>query len=548
MSARGGFLARPSASALGNALALLALAALAGGLLHLHGGWPGWPEPSPRRTAAAAVVALAYLGFCAALVLRRRMHAPPRRRADDAGAAAVLIVAYASQTGFAEQLARQTERSLADAGVPVRLAPLAALDDAALAAALRLLIVASTTGEGDAPDGAAPFERRMQSAPPELARLRYGVLALGDREYDDFCAFGHRIDAWLRRGSAQPLFDLVEVDDGDEGALRHWQHHLGLLAGTPDLPDWSPPHYRRWRLVERRLLNPGGVGGACFDLALQPADGALPGWRAGDIAEIGPRNAPADVARALAATGFDGAALVDVGRGAEPLGDVLARSRLPAADEAPAADAQAFAERLRALPHREYSIASIPAEGAIHLLVRQLRRPDGSLGVGAGWLTVHAPLGGDVALRIRANANFRAPDDDRPLILIGNGTGIAGLRALLAERVAASRRRNWLVFGERNAAHDFHYRDDVERWRAQGFLERLDLAFSRDQAERIYVQHRLREAAAPLREWVAAGAAIYVCGSLEGMAGAIDATLADLLGRDALAALAASGHYRRDVY
>src|SRR5690606_10075089 len=126
----------------------------------------------------------------------------------------------------------------------------------------------------------------------------------------------------------------------------------------------------------------------------------------------------------------------------------------------------------------------------------------------------HALPGEDIDLRIRANPNFHPPAPERPLLLVGNGTGIAGLRAHLAARVAAGARRNWLLFGERNRDRDFHYRGDIERWQADGFIERLDLAFSRDGHAHRYVQHVLRDAAAALHEWIEAGAAIHVCGSL----------------------------------
>jgi sulfite reductase (NADPH) flavoprotein alpha-component len=125
---------------------------------------------------------------------------------------------------------------------------------------------------------------------------------------------------------------------------------------------------------------------------------------------------------------------------------------------------------------------------------------------------------------------------------------MAALRALLKERIDAGRYRNWLLYGERQQAHDFPYRDQIERWLADGRLERADFAWSRDQDERIYVQHRLLQAADTLREWVAAGAAIYVCGSLEGMAPAVDAVLGEVLGAAAVERLRDTGHYRRDVY
>jgi sulfite reductase (NADPH) flavoprotein alpha-component len=125
---------------------------------------------------------------------------------------------------------------------------------------------------------------------------------------------------------------------------------------------------------------------------------------------------------------------------------------------------------------------------------------------------------------------------------------MAGLRALLKARIAAGHRRNWLLFGERQPEHDYYYRDEMERWQAGGMIERLDLAWSRTAPERVYVQDRLRENASSLRAWVDARAAIYVCGSLAGMAPGVETVLVDVLGADTVERLRTEGRYRRDVY
>jgi len=531
----------------GHAVAFGVLAALAGVSLSLH-GWPAWVPPAPGRAGVALGATLAYLAACGVSLARRRARQPAPVAAAD------LHVIHASQTGQATELAERTAATLADAGLVAAVEPIDRVDLARLGAMRRAFFVVSTTGEGDAPDVAAGFLRDAMEPLPDLSRLEYGLLALGDRRYAHFCAFGRRLDEGLRRAGARPLFDAIEVDDGDEAALRHWQHHLGVLAGRTDLPDWTPPRYERWRLQRRRELNPGSVGGACFHLALVPAAGAPPGapdgptWRAGDLVEVGPRHAVDAVDALLRDAALDGDAAVVLAGAAMPLRDALARSALPRLDEVAGLAPQALADRLEPLPHREYSIASIPADGALELVVRRFLRADGTPGLGAGWLTLHAPVGTTIDLRIRRNANFHAPDADVPLILVGNGTGIAGLRALLRERIARGRRRHWLVFGERNADRDFLFRDELEAWRAQGSIERLDLAFSRDQPERIYVQHRLAAAAADLRGWIDAGACIHVCGSLEGMAPGVHAALVHALGVDTVTRLQADGRYRRDVY
>jgi sulfite reductase (NADPH) flavoprotein alpha-component len=449
------------------------------------------------RLYSACVVVILYVTTCA-YFLRPRRRPALVTTGDDRTTAPTLIV-FASQTGFAAELANRTAESLQAAGAPVMLASLQQIDDEILRQTKQALFVVSTTGEGDAPDPAAGFVRKVLDSSVPLQSLTYGVLALGDREYDHYCAFGHRIDQWLRHQGATALFDVIEVDNGDEGALRNWQHQLSVLSNSPDLPDWAAPRYDRWRLTARHHVNPGSLGDACFHIELRPQADAGMTWQAGDIAEVDPRNSTWD-------------------------------------------------DKIETLPHREYSIASLPADGAIHLLVRQMRRPNGEPGLGSGWLTAGARVGDDIAVRVRPNPNFHAPPSDVPLILIGNGTGIAGLRALLKTRSAEGRHRNWLIFGERNAAHDRFYGEEIEQWRARGQVERVDLVFSRDQADRRYVQHRVLECADEVKRWVNDGAAIYVCGSLQGMAPAVDGALAEVLGAGTLEELAISSRYRRDVY
>lgn len=507
----------------------------------------GLYSPQGQRALWAAAVVLAWLLFCVFIALMRRRKQRQLTLPIVEGDTPLLLC-YASQTGFALSVAMQTAKSLQLAGRSVVLKLLGEVDLGTLQSHSQVLFVVSTTGEGDPPDTAINFVRKVMHAKASLNGLHYGLLALGDSEYKHYCGFGRELNRWLKQQGAQPLFDAVEVNNADEGALRHWQHHLELLGNGQAMPDWTTPEYEDWRLVERTWLNPGSAGGATYHVALMP-QGAVPDWRAGDIVELGPRHSKSKVDAVLQHLSLPASSpLVNSGH-EESLQSFLARSLLPA-DIATlkGLDAQQLVQTLKPLPHREYSIASIPADGQVELLLRQMRQPDGSLGLGSGWLTEHATVGDAIAMRIRSNPSFHPTADDRPMILIGNGTGLAGLRAHLKARVAAGHRRNWLFFGERSIQHDYYHREEIERWQQAGFLSRCDLAFSRDQAERIYVQHRLLEAADEIRLWVGGGAAIYVCGSLEGMAPAVTTALNDILGAERLEELVAEGRYRRDVY
>lgn len=417
-----------------------------------------------------------------------------RLLAEAAGDDAVLI-AFASQTGFGEELAWMTARALGDGGVGARITSFADLDLETLKDARRLLIIASTTGEGDAPDGAARFVRQVMKTEADLTHLSYGLLALGDRSYDAYCSFGHAVGDWLDDAGAQTLFDRVEVDNGDAGAIRHWQHQLNQITGSTSAPDWTPPAYDRWRLVERTLLNAGSPGGEAYHLAFAPIDHA-PDWAAGDIAEVG----------------------------------------LPVHDgEQPAS--------------REYSVASLPSDGRVEFCIRLMTRPDGTPGLASGWLTQDAQIGDEAAMRVRANRGFHAPPPEAPVILIGNGTGIAGLRGHLKARARHEKTGGaWLLFGERTRAHDALYDADLQGWLASGVLTRLDRSFSRDGGENRYVQSLVAEQARTVADWVDRGAYVYVCGSLEGMSKGVHAALEAGLGEERLTWLTESGRYRRDVY
>ena len=508
------------------------------------------------RLVTAALLVLAYMAFCFVTYVKARNKQQLGLQLNSATSdndQDPMLVVYASQTGYAEQIALQTAQALQDGGMAVRLLLLAKLDKPTLDTAGRILFIVSTTGEGDTPDSAVGFSRKLMSQAVPLAHLQYGMLALGDSSYAQYCAFGHRLEHWLRHRGARTLFDTIEVDNGDEGALRHWQHHLGVLSGHTDMADWSAPVYANWKLLERRLLNPGSAGAPAFHLALAaPENASNANWQAGDIAEIGPRNARHKVQHLISRLQLDAHASVQNAGQTTSLAEHLATCLLPHNEQETAAlqglSAQQLADALKPLPHREYSIASIPADGKLELLVRQTQLDNGELGLGSGWLTEYAPLHGDIALRVRENRSFQSPEDGRPMILIGNGTGLAGLRAHIRAREKSGHAQNWLLFGERNAAHDYFHQEELETWLATGVLQRLDLAFSRDQAHRVYVQDRISEQAELLHQWVADGAAIYVCGSLEGMAAGVHAALAVILGQEKLEQMAEDGNYRRDVY
>ena len=457
------------------------------------------------------------------------------------------LIGFASQSGFAEQLAWQTAGQLQAAGLPVKVQPLGSVSQDDLRQSENALFVVSTFGDGEAPDSARGFERGVLGQNVSLKGLNYSVLALGDRQYEHFCGFARRLHFWLTNQGGNPLFAPVEVDSGDTAALLHWQQQLGQLTGQAPAAAWPTARYENWTLSQRTLLNRGSSGSAVYLLGLTSASPQR--WEAGDLVEILPRNSPWAIEHFLTGLGLAGDEDVQIDGLAQTLNQALATRQLPAnRAHLVGLHAQALVNALAPLGMREYSIASIASDGVLELIVRQERHPDGGLGLGSGWLTEHAAIGSAISLRLRRNSGFHLPDAPVPLILLGNGTGLAGLRSLLKARIADGLQRSWLLFGERTIAHDYLCQDELQGWLASGDLALLDLAFSRDQEEKIYVQDRLRESAEVLRKWLADGAAIYVCGSLQGMAAGVDQALVDILGREAVERLIEQGRYRRDVY
>ncbi|KGI78680.1 assimilatory sulfite reductase (NADPH) flavoprotein subunit [Oleiagrimonas soli] len=227
-------------------------------------------------------------------------------------------------------------------------------------------------------------------------------------------------------------------------------------------------------------------------------------------------------------------------------------------------DAAALVAALRPLAPRLYSIASSQrvVEDEVHLTVANVRYRHGEQdrwGAASRFLDTRSE-GDTVPVFVESNTRFRLPaDHDRDLVMIGPGTGVAPFRAFLQEREAqGARGRHWLFFGNPHRRTDFLYQLEWQAARKRGALQRLDVAFSRDQADKVYVQHRLREHGRELCDWIEHGAHLYVCGDASRMARDVDAALIDILavhgGRsreDAeahLRQLMTDGHYARDVY
>ncbi|MFV5485620.1 PepSY domain-containing protein [Acinetobacter baumannii] len=454
------------------------------------------------------------------------------------------LITYATQTGVAEQLAWSTATSLQEAHQPVQVKSIQQLTEADLQQHEQILFVISTYGTGEAPDLASNFAKKLLKTNLRLQHIKYAVLALGSKEYPDtYCSFGHTVDEWLKNNGAKALFDIIEVDNANPADIQNWNQAL-VKTTKLDLHAVNIEKvFDNWTLQQRDLLNPNSLGQPAYNIELTANHEAI--WQAGDIVEIQPGNSPERINKFLQHHHILKNAVVDSLQ--VSIEKALWNKDLTGEIE-PFANLDHLLEQLPTLPTREYSIASIPSQQVLRLVVRQQYDEFGDLGLGSGWLTQHTEINQNVALRIRTNESFHLIDDNRPIICIGNGTGIAGLMSLLHTRTRHNYTENWLIFGERQRAHDFFYASTIEAWQTMGMLKRLDLAFSRDQEQRVYVQDIIRQNAAELINWIERGAVLYVCGSIDGMASGVDQALIHILGEEQVDELRQQGRYRRDVY
>jgi sulfite reductase (NADPH) flavoprotein alpha-component len=530
-----------------------------------------------------------------------------------------LTVLYASESGNAEALAMRTKKLAQKHGLDAKIVDFADADLAVLSKAKNIIVFASTWGEGDPPSRAVDFYTSLMSdAAPRIEGVRFAVLALGDTAYAQFCATGKAIDQRLEALGGTRAFDRVDLDLDYAKQAAEWTEkaltelapadatgtatvvHVDFKGGAQFAEDDEPQFTAENPLTGEisALVNLNGTGSTRETWHVEIAADA-PGFSylPGDAIGVVPENDP-NLALALAEAvglGADGSvvqklrerydvttlsrALVENYAKLTQRTDVKALAEQKAftdfAEDRQLVDLfETYAEKLtpeqlfsllRPLPGRLYSVASSPRAhpGEAHLLVGAVRWASHGKtrgGVASTYFADRRKAGDQVRVYVKPNRHFRLPDDgNRPIIMIGAGTGVAPYRAFIEERVeTGAGGKSWLVFGERNYTNDFLYQTEWQEHLAEGALSRIDVAFSRDQPEKIYVQQRLWEARNDLLKWVDDGAHIYVCGDEKGMARDVDVMLARVLaeaargddeaGRAKLKELAKAGRYQRDVY
>ncbi|MBV9653454.1 MAG: flavodoxin domain-containing protein [Acetobacteraceae bacterium] len=536
--------------------------------------------------------------------------------AAPAGPKTPVTILYGTESGNTETLAGAVRKSAQRLGFAPKVLDMADATPEQLASAGNVIVLASTWGEGDPPQRAESFYAAlMADTAPQLPDLRYAVLALGDRAYANFCEIGKRIDERLATLGAKRIADRADCDVDYEAAAKTWidgtlrdlQGETGAAVihvdfAKPAHADDDAETWNRNRPFEAEITAAVNLNSSRSTSETHHIELTLEGsgitYEPGDALGIVPTNDPQLVADVLKLSGLTGNAGVEealaerldittlirdqIGKYAAITGNAELSAIAADADRAlafmrdrqfvdllaaaPAALApEQLTDLLRPLPARLYSIASSRAlvGDEAHILVGAVNWESYGRkrkGVASGYLAERTAPGKHVKVYVKPNTHFRLPADQAaPVIMIGPGTGVAPFRAFMQGREATGATgRNWLFFGARNYLHDFLYQLEWQDWAKSGQLTRIDLAFSRDQREKIYVQNRMWDARRDLFAWLEEGASVYVCGDAKAMAKDVQDTLLSIIadqsggGEEAattyLRGLTKAGRYLKDVY
>lgn len=492
---------------------------------------------SPDMHSSLPLLNALYPGLAACLVLYAL--ARWRRQIPDSFEPGGDLVAYASQSGTAMVQAKKFVEACCH---HKELRCLSTLTPEQLTNYKRVLFVASTYGDGEPPDAARAFFKALSGSPASLTNVSYAVMALGDRQYAGYCAFGHQLNAAMAHRGAQAVSEVVEINRGDAAQLKQgWQRLSGAFKWDSKgvVEDWLEAS-----VISNIRLNPEAPGRGVHHLHIALAEAEC---QPGDLLQVVPQVDVALLTERLMKLGWPLNQQVVFGGNKRPLLELLTELDW---QQEQAASAQQLVEQLAPLTPRQYSIAC-HAKGEVQLLVRRLIKDDGTDGLASGFLCRAKP-GQTLRANILSHSRFHPPPVSQALIMIAAGTGIAPFMGFLQERQRAKVCGQqvgpaWLLMGERDPQQDNYFDAQLTQFQQQGILTFRHHAWSQGDSPE-YVDGLLRRAEQELLTWITQrDACIYYCGNASGFGASVSQALQDCLGESYQRSLEV-GRIRADLY
>lgn len=486
-----------------------------------------------------------------------------------------ITIAYGTETGNSKKLASEFAAKAKKNGINAKVIGLDQYRLNDLPKEEYFLSIVSTHGDGHPPAAAKKFYDHIHSNGFKLDKLKYGVLALGDTSYPLFCTAGEEVDQQLEKLGGKRIIPLQKCDVDYESDAEGWftqvLHQLSTSAPSANGQAVAAPVITKkttgkkiyhGAVVTNINLNDKGSNKETHHIEIVADDiEYLPGDSLGVI----PENPLRIVEPIVELLGIDRKktftfrneelTVLDllrkklnifylpervVSKYAALVGQNIPSTRIALLDLLkiyPLKDNSQFDELIEILEPiapRLYSISSSPEahSGEVHLTVARDKfhvNDEWKCGLCSDYLS-QLKTDSSIEFYIHKNSQFRLPADDKDIIMIGPGTGIAPFRSFLAQRDATGATgRNWLFFGEQHFVTDFLYQTELQNWKETGLITKLNAAFSRDQKEKIYVQHKMLQHGQELYSWIANGASIYVCGAKDPMSADVEDTLLQII-------------------
>lgn len=514
-----------------------------------------------------------------------------------------ITITYGTETGNSKKIATDFAAKAKKSGINVKLVSLDQYRLNDLTKEEYFFTVVSTHGDGEPPAATKKFYDHIHNNGFRFDKLKYSVLALGDTSYPLFCKTGEDIDEQLAKLGGNRIAPLKKCDlEFDEDA-NQWlekvfetlstpsQTEIIAPAAIPEVKKTSAKKTYTGTVLSNINLNDRGSNKETYHIELAVEE---PEYEPGDSVGIVPENLNGVVEEVLVLSGIDRNKEIEyrdewftvfdllkkrvniiqlapsvVKKYGALVGQTIPDGKIDLTDLLkiyPAKDAAQFEEALALLnpiAPRLYTIASSPEahSGEVHLTIEKDEfhvNDELKFGLCSEYLG-EVKVNNEIKFFVQKNKRFRLPAEDKDIIMIGPGTGIAAFRSFLAERDSkGTTGKNWLFFGEQQFATDFLYQTEIQNWSDIGVLTKVNVAFSHDQEERIFVHHKMLEHAPELYDWIQQGAYVYVCGQKDPMSVLVENTLLQVIEQSGnktkeeakkyFEELKEMGRYSKDVY